>query len=70
MASSLDNLLVLDLTDGLAGAYATMLLCDNGARVIRVEDAKSIHNRKSPGFSVWDRGKESIFLDSVLQRID
>ena len=63
MASSLDNLLVLDLTDGLAGAYATMLLCDNGARVIRVEDVKPVHNRKSPGFSVWDRGKESIFLD-------
>lgn len=63
MASSLDKLMVLDLTDGLAGTYATMLLCDNGARVIRIDNVNSIQKRNSPGFSSWDRGKESVFLD-------
>tara|TARA_A100001037_G_scaffold301505_1_gene331157 strand:+ start:19136 stop:21571 length:2436 start_codon:yes stop_codon:yes gene_type:complete len=70
LASSLDNLLVLDLTEGRSGAYATMLLSDNGARVIRIDSENSIHIRKSPGFSVWDRGKETIILDYENNLID
>jgi len=37
MAGALDGLLVLDLSRVLAGPYATMLLGDYGARVIKVE---------------------------------
>ncbi len=37
MPSALDGIKVLDMTDGMAGALAIMFLCDNGARVIRIE---------------------------------
>jgi len=47
----------------MAGAMATMFLCDNGARVVRVEDAAAAARRKTPGYIVWDRGKKSVFLD-------
>jgi len=62
MASALDGITVLDLTDSPAGAMATMFLCDHGARVIRVVD---IHNTapRHGGYLVWDRGKECIQLD-------
>ena len=63
MTSSLDGISVLDLTQGMAGAVAGMLLCDNGARVIRVEYCGSEEARQQPAYAVWDRGKESIFLD-------
>jgi crotonobetainyl-CoA:carnitine CoA-transferase CaiB-like acyl-CoA transferase len=66
MASALDGITILDLTEGPAGALATMLLCDHGARVIRVVD---IHNNapRRGGYLVWDRGKECVRLD--LSRI-
>jgi crotonobetainyl-CoA:carnitine CoA-transferase CaiB-like acyl-CoA transferase len=66
MASALDGITVLDLTDGPAGSLTTMFLCDHGARVIRVVDS----NDTAPqcgGSLVWDRGKECIRLD--LSRI-
>jgi CoA:oxalate CoA-transferase len=68
----LDDLVVLDLTRVLAGPYATMVLADLGARVIKVEtpgtgdDARHfgpfIHG-KSAYFMSLNRGKESIALD-------
>ena len=63
MSSALDGITVLDLTDGMAGALAGMFLCDNGARVIRVDTPGAEDQRSAPGYAVWDRGKESIFLD-------
>src|SRR5262245_62849652 len=64
MASALDGITVLDLTDSPAGALTTMLLCDHCARVIRVVD---IHDTvpRHDGYLVWDRGKECIQLDLV-----
>jgi crotonobetainyl-CoA:carnitine CoA-transferase CaiB-like acyl-CoA transferase len=62
MASALDGITVLDLTDGPAGALATMLLCDHGARVIRVVDIHDAVPRRG-GYLVWDRGKECARLD-------
>ncbi|HEX9871854.1 MAG TPA: CoA transferase, partial [Candidatus Tectomicrobia bacterium] len=67
MASALDGITVLDLTDGPAGALATMLLCDHGARVIRVVDVYGQAPRRG-GYLVWDRGKECVRLD--LARIE
>src|SRR5499426_2102497 len=66
MASALDGITVLDLTDGPAGALTTMFLCDHGARVIRVVDSSDTMPRRG-GYLVWDRGKECIRLD--LSRI-
>ncbi len=63
MVSALDGITVLDLTRDMVGALATMVLCDNGARVVRVETPESEHVRSRPGYAVWDRGKESIVLD-------
>src|SRR5712691_5403706 len=62
MASALDGITVLDLSDGPAGALATMFLCDHGARVIRVVDINDTVLRRG-GYLVWDRGKECIQLD-------
>jgi crotonobetainyl-CoA:carnitine CoA-transferase CaiB-like acyl-CoA transferase len=67
MASALDGITVLDLTEGAAGALATMLLCDHGARVIRVVDVHGQAPRRG-GYLVWDRGKECVRLD--LSRIE
>jgi crotonobetainyl-CoA:carnitine CoA-transferase CaiB-like acyl-CoA transferase len=66
MTSTLDGIMVLDLTDGPAGALATMFLSDHGARVIRVIDAHDTAPRRG-GYLVWDRGKECVRLD--LSRI-
>ena len=56
MASAFDGVTVLDLTRGMAGAVASTLLGDNGARVLRAGD---------PGeeeYRVWRRGCENIAL--------
>ncbi|MDH3604562.1 MAG: CoA transferase, partial [Candidatus Tectomicrobia bacterium] len=62
MASTLDGITVLDLTEGPAGALAAMLLGDHGARVIRVVDTNNTSPRQG-GYLVWDRGKECVCLD-------
>ncbi len=68
----LDGLLVLDLTRVLAGPYATMVLADLGAEVIKIErpdggdDARQFGpfvNGKSAYFMSLNRGKKSIALD-------
>ena len=62
MASTLDGITVLDLGTGAAAAFATMLLSDLGARVVRVVDPAAPLHREG-GFVVWDRGKECVALD-------
>ena len=52
LAGALDGVRVLDLTDGLAGPVAGMLLGDLGADVVRVGPPAS-----RPGRRVWDRNK-------------
>lgn len=42
---------------------ATMLLCDNGARVIHLELPEYQGRVKERGHIIWDRGKESVALD-------
>lgn len=68
----LDDLLVVDLSRVLAGPYATMVLADLGARVIKVErpdggdDSRAIGPFKqgeSAYFASINRGKQSIALD-------
>ncbi len=68
----LAGITVVDLTRVLAGPYCTMMLCDLGARVIKVErpgtgdDARQIGpfiGDKSAYFVSLNRGKQSIALD-------
>ena len=72
MAKPLAGLVVLDLTRVLAGPYATMILRNLGARVIKVErpgtgdDARAFgpfHDGESAYFASINAGKESLTLD-------
>lgn len=76
---ALDGLVVLDLTQMLAGPYATMMLADQGARVIKIEPpGGDLTRRNGPhlegalkieqgGFGAYfgsiNRNKESVVLD-------
>ena len=64
---------VVDLDSDMAGAYASMLLGDLGAAVVRVEGRD---HGDDPRFRLWNRGKRVVALDPaspsdrpVLERI-
>ncbi len=57
------GLKVLDLTRGLPGALATMLLADYGADVVKVEYPVGNPLEQDPAYRVWNRGKKSVALD-------
>lgn len=62
----LDGVRVLDFTWMLAGPYATRLLADFGAEVIKVQSgitATGAENNKSDYFAAWNRNKLGITLD-------
>ena len=59
----LAGLKVVDLTHGMPGALATMLLADYGADVLKLENPSGNPLETSPAFCVWNRGKKSIALD-------
>lgn len=71
MANIFDGIVVVDLTNNLAGPNTASLLADFGAEVIKVEKPGGDDSRKWPPFiegtsvtSVWlNRGKKSIVLD-------
>lgn len=72
MKSALDNIKVLDLTRVLAGPYATMLLADLGADVIKIEmpntgdDSRGFGpyiNNESAYFMSINRNKKSMTLN-------
>jgi formyl-CoA transferase len=70
-ALALDGVVVVDLTQVLAGPYGTMLLADMGATVVKVEppwgdSTRSSALRKdgaSVPFELVNRNKESLLLD-------
>jgi len=47
----------------MAGRYATMMMADMGAEVIRVESPDAVANESNRSNRLFDRGKKSIFLD-------
>lgn len=62
----LNGLRVLDLTRVLAGPYATRILADFGAEVIKVQSRKTAagaEENASRYFNAWNRNKRSITLD-------
>ena len=57
---------VLDLTRMLSGPYATRILADFGAEVIKVQSRKSANGaerNEATSFSAWNRNKRSLTLD-------
>lgn len=63
MAGVLDAVRVLDLSSGIAGPMATMLLADHGAEVTRIEPPDGDPFRDQLGYHAWNRGKRSAILD-------
>jgi len=59
------GLRVLDLTEGIAGPMAAMMLADHGAEVLKVESPAGDRGRSRPGFAVWNRNKQSLVLDRL-----
>ena len=59
----LEGLKVLDLSWGIAGPMATMLLADHGAAVTRIEPPGGDPFRTQLGYRTWQRGKKSAVLD-------
>src|SRR6185369_7651804 len=65
----LDGIRVLDLTRLLPGAYATLLLADLGADVVKVEDPhggdtmRTLRGGPVNYFEPLNRGKRSVTLD-------
>ncbi len=62
--SVLSGITVVDVSSGMAAALASMLLADNGARVIRVALRDEDATRRPDIFAVYDRGKEVVRLDA------
>lgn len=62
----LKGLRVLDFSRVLAGPYATRMMADFGAEVIKVESARMAGDAEADTagyFNAWNRGKRSITLD-------
>lgn len=59
----LDGLTVLDLSWGISGPMAAMLLADHGASVTKIEPPGGDPFRSLSGYQVWQRGKRSVVVD-------
>ena len=76
MAYALDGIRVLDVTQVMAGPFASMILCDMGADVIKVESPSGDSSRRmagsvgndSPAFNAVNRGKRGLGLDLKTDR--
>ena len=55
----LAGLRVVDLSWGIAGPLTTMLLGDHGADVVKVEPPGGDPFHATPGYTVWNRSKQS-----------
>ena len=67
MAGALSGLKVLDLSWGISGPMAGMMLADQGADVTKIEppggDPFRDNDRTRLGYRTWQRGKRSAILD-------
>jgi len=63
MKPVLDGLSLVDISTGIAGPYAAMLLAEMGMNCVKVEPPGGDPARGMPGFAVWNRSKRGITLD-------
>src|SRR5256885_10685493 len=63
MPGPLDGVRVLDLTWGMPGAVATMMLADYGAEVVHVDRPGGDPAERTGATRTWDRGKRRLALD-------
>jgi len=63
MSGVLAGLDVLDLSWGISGPIAGMLLADHGAKVTKIEPPGGDPFRSMSGARVWSRGKRSAVID-------
>jgi crotonobetainyl-CoA:carnitine CoA-transferase CaiB-like acyl-CoA transferase len=63
MPGALDDLRVLDLSWGIAGALGVLLLAEQGADVVKVEPPGGDPFRDYSGYAVWNRSRRSVTLD-------
>ena len=63
MAGPYTDIRVLDFSRDMTGRYATMMMADMGAEVIRVESPDAVSEGPNQSNRLFDRGKKSIFLD-------
>jgi crotonobetainyl-CoA:carnitine CoA-transferase CaiB-like acyl-CoA transferase len=59
----LHGIRVIDLSNGIAGSVATMMLAEAGADVVKVEGPNGSADRALPGFVTWNRSKRSAVAD-------
>ncbi|MCW2522253.1 MAG: putative acyl-CoA transferase/carnitine dehydratase, partial [Frankiales bacterium] len=59
----LNGIRIVDLSDGIAGPTAAMVLAEAGADVVLVEPPGGVKTRSLPGFKTWNRSKQSVELD-------
>ncbi len=62
-APALGGVRVVDLSTGIAGPMAAMLLGDFGADVVKVEPPQGDPDRSRPGFAMWNRNKRGVVAD-------
>ena len=63
MSGVLQGLKVIDLSWGMAGPMAGMLLSDHGAEIVRIERPGGEPFDEPYGYRTWHRGKKSVELD-------
>ncbi len=62
-AGILEGIRIVDMSTGIAGPVATMLLAEVGADVVKVEGPTPGSDRALPGFRTWNRSKRSAVVD-------
>src|SRR5690606_17166678 len=75
---ALDDVVVLEIAGGVAGAYCGRLFRDLGARVVKVEpaggdplrSAPPVHNGESAFFAYLNAGKLSVEIVAEDERLD
>jgi crotonobetainyl-CoA:carnitine CoA-transferase CaiB-like acyl-CoA transferase len=67
--AALEGIRVLDVSQGIAGPLAAMLLADFGADVVKVESPEGDPARALPGFAVWNRNKRGIVIEPGSEQL-